>query len=416
MKENLGTDGLQKWEQNVDLEETSFDGIYTDVYCTQAAAADRATGDFNAYVVEKLDDNNKVNAHETNVDKANFIQVNVDNTKVNNLELNKTYYFKFTFNNSDGDGLKTIIVPVQFTAPTLAAQFVKESAVFANGGNLAYAYLNVRDQLNRDENSGVPAYSLKNAFVSMPASAGVTLTLADDDKLIEDETSKDLAGLGNSQGVATNTIANFDENIKLYLKNDKNLNDGTNRPFGYGQELTITAEDARYGTSTVTAGWKYANNDGKYTFKIKVMSPIFEGTVSAINNVFEIPATDIVNGYKMTNKDIEGTTYNNVKYAVLPDILGDNGAADWSRPDIEKVTADSENTRVVRIGNNGDVYAATPDPEKPTVLKEEGYIQVIPENIAETSEATVNINVTDIWGYTKSNPITVKVTVDKAGE
>lgn len=415
MKENLGTDGLQKWEQNVDLEETSFDGIYTDVYCTQAAA-DRATGDFNAYVVEKLDDNNKVNAHETNVDKANFIQVNVDNTKVNNLELNKTYYFKFTFNNSDGDGLKTIIVPVQFTAPTLAAQFVKESAVFANGGNLAYAYLNVRDQLNRDENSGVPAYSLKNAFVSMPASAGVTLTLADDDKLIEDETSKDLAGLGNSQGVATNTIANFDENIKLYLKNDKNLNDGTNRPFGYGQELTITAEDARYGTSTVTAGWKYANNDGKYTFKIKVMSPIFEGTVSAINNVFEIPATDIVNGYKMTNKDIEGTTYNNVKYAVLPDILGDNGAADWSRPDIEKVTADSENTRVVRIGNNGDVYAATPDPEKPTVLKEEGYIQVIPENIAETSEATVNINVTDIWGYTKSNPITVKVTVDKAGE
>ena len=146
------------------------------------------------------------------------------------------------------------------------------------------------------------------------------------------------------------------------------------------------------------------------------MSPIFEGTVSAINNVFEIPATDIVNGYKMTNKDIEGTTYNNVKYAVLPDILGDNGAADWSRPDIEKVTSDSENTRVVRIGNNGDVYAATPDPEKPTVLKEEGYIQVIPENIAETSEATVNINVTDIWGYTKSNPITVKVTVDKAGE
>ena len=416
MKENLGTDGLQKWEQNVDLQETSFVGIYTDVYCTQSAARAIGSDDFKAYVVEKLDDNNKVNAHETNVDKANFIQVNVDNTKVNNLELNKTYYFKFTFKNSDGDGLKTIIVPVQFTAPTLAAQFVKESAVFANGGNLAYAYLNVRDQLTGGANSGVPAYSLKNAFVSMPASTGVTLTLANDDKLIEDKTSKDLAGLGNSQGAATDRKVNFDENIKLYLKKDNILNDGTNRPFGYGQELTITAEDARYGTSTATAGWIYANNDGKYTFKIKVMSPIFEGTVTAINSVFEIPATDIVNGYKMTNKDIEGTTYNNIKYAVLPDILGDNGAADWSRPDIEKVTADSENTRVVRIGNNGNVYAAIPDTEDATILKEEGYIQVIPENIAETSEATVNVNVTDIWGYTKSNPITVKVTVDKAGE
>lgn len=359
MKENLGTDGLQKWEQNVKLDETSFDGIYTDVYCTQKAGRASESDDFKAYVVEKLVDNDKVDAHETNVDKANFIQVNVDNEKVNNLELNKTYYFKFTFKASATENLKTIIVPVQFTAPTLAAQFVKESAVFANGGNLAYAYLNVRDQLTGGANSGVPAYSLKNAFESMPASAGVTLTLANNDKLIKDKTSEDLANLGNSKGDADNTIENFGENVKIYLKDGDKLDDDTNRPLGYGQELTITAEDARYGTSTDNTGWKYANNDGKYTFKIKVMSPIFEGTVTAINSVFEIPATDIVNGYKMTNKDIEGTTYNNIKYAVLPDILGEaEKEAAWSRPDIEKVTADSENIRVVRIGNNGDVYAS----------------------------------------------------------
>lgn len=171
-----------------------------------------------------------------------------------------------------------------------------------------------------------------------------------------------------------------------------------------------------YTTATATAGWKYAGNDGKYTFKIKVMSPIFEGTVTAINNVFEIPATDIVNGYKMTNEDIEGATYNNIKYAVLPDALGTNNEPAWSRPDIMNVTAESKNTRVVRIGNKGNVFAAEPDPKDNKVVKEEGYIQVIPENIAETTEATVNVNVTDIWGYVKSNPITVKVTVDKTNK
>ena len=68
---------------------------------------------------------------------------------------------------------------------------------------------------------------------------------------------------------------------------------------GYGQELTVNASDTDF------EGWKYIGNDGKYTFKIKVMSPIYEGSVSAINSVVEIPATS-VDGYKVGNKDIQG--------------------------------------------------------------------------------------------------------------
>ena len=415
MKQNLGTDGLEKWEQNVDLNLTDFEGIYTDAACTTSAARSTTpNADFAAYVVEKLADNSDVTAHETNVDKANFIQVNVDNADVNNLELNKTYYFKFTFKASVSENLKTIIVPVQFTAPTLAEQFVKEPAVFVNGGNLAEAYMNVRDQLNGTTNTSTPAYSLKNAFESMPVNSGVTLTLADNDGLLDgDYNSEDLAGLAEQRSAATNTFACTDD-VKIYLNNGTGMimNDGTNRPFGYGQELTITANDARYGTANATAGWKYANKDGEYTFKIKVMSPIFEGTVTAVNNVFEIPATDIVNGYKMTNEDLNAVTYNNIAYDVMPDILSTPvGNAAWSRPDIQAVSADSENTRVVTIGNSGNVYGSTADTTDPTKVGEEGYIQVIPENIAETTEATVNVNVTDIWGYVKSNPITVRVTV-----
>lgn len=41
------------------------------------------------------------------------------------------------------------------------------------------------------------------------------------------------------------------------------------------------------------------------------MSPIFEGTVTSIESAVEIPATS-VDGYKLGNKDIQGTTYNKV--------------------------------------------------------------------------------------------------------
>ena len=42
----------------------------------------------------------------------------------------------------------------------------------------------------------------------------------------------------------------------------------------------------------------------------------------------------------------------------------------------------------------------------------EGYIQVLPQNIATTTEETINVSVTDTWGFVKVNPIKVKVTVE----
>ena len=41
----------------------------------------------------------------------------------------------------------------------------------------------------------------------------------------------------------------------------------------------------------------------------------------------------------------------------------------------------------------------------------EGYIKVLPQNIAATTETTINVTVTDVWGYAKTNPVKVKVTV-----
>ena len=174
---------------------------------------------------------------------------------------------------------------------------------------------------------------------------------------------------------------------------------------GYGQELTVNASDTDF------EGWQYIGNDGKYTFKIKVMSPIYEGSVSAINSVVEIPATS-VDGYKVGNKDIQGKTYNDIAYKVLQDLEGD-----WSRPEISKVAAKTDNKRVVNIadknGNISEDWVEAVAGEKSEDGKSiiEGYINVKPENIENTTETQINVKVTDVWGYAKVNPIKVKVTV-----
>ena len=213
--------------------------------------------------------------------------------------------------------------------------------------------------------------------------------------------------------------------MKVSLKNtlketdDLIMEDGTGRQFGYGQDLTIKATDEFFGGIPANnTGWKYADKDGEYTFQIRIMSPIYEGTVTAIGDVVEIEASDIVNGYKMGNDDIAGTTYNNIAYSVLPDVLGTGSSAGtttpaWSREDIAGVSAKSLNTRVVTIGAGKTESAGAVGAERDKDGKKvaDGHILVFPENIAETSQATVNINVTDIWGYTKTNPITVQVNV-----
>ena len=423
MKNALGNN-LDQWMQNVDLDfdksgRTNY-ALYSNEACTNPVTMDGIT----AYVVEKLVDNTDA-ANTGDRNKTNYIQVNVNNDKIARLELGKTYYFKASFFNEDDQILNSIVVPVTFTAPTLAEQFVKEPAVFVNGGNLAMAYMNVRDQLDTSkipaENTGDANYSLKNAFQSMPTdadvNANVKMSVVDNDKLYDgDYTSANLAKLDGE--ILT---ADMQVSLKNTLKetDDLIMEDGTGRQFGYGQDLTIKATDEFFGgIPDNKTGWKYADKDGEYTFQIRIMSPIYEGTVTAIGDVVEIEASDIVNGYKMGNEDIAGTTYNNIPYSVLPDKLGtatDAGItpADWTREDIKGVSAKSLNTRVVTIGasktESANAVGAEQDKDGKKVA--DGHILVFPENIAETSQATVNINVTDIWGYTKTNPITVQVNV-----
>lgn len=371
MTKALGNE-LDAWKRKVANASVAF---YSDAKCEKAVEGDKGV------VLTFVDAEGKElteNAIKSAVDMK-FAVTNATASKV--FKVNTVYYTKVTFTTTGDSELNSVVVPFKFTVPTLASMFATEAAVFK--GDVAYAYMNVADQTN-----GEAAYSLKRAFAKYPE---VSLDMDDETAIVGDYTSTDLAEVSTT----------FDGEAKITLK-AVDTDKATKIPAGYAKELIVIASDKDY------EGWAYGEGEGEYVFKVKVMSPIFEGTVTSIESAVEIPATS-VDGYKLGNKDIQGTTYNKVAYKVLQDAVNEEGGY-WKRPEIASVEAAVASDRVIKIGNDGKAFDATMATDGKTVV--EGYIQVLPQNIAITTEETINVSVTDTWGFVKVNPIKVKVTVE----
>lgn len=371
MTKALGNE-LDAWKRKVANASVAF---YSDAKCEKAVEGDKGV------VLTFVDAEGKElteNAIKSAVDMK-FAVTNATASKV--FKVNTVYYAKVTFTTTGDSELNSVVVPFKFTVPTLASMFATEAAVFK--GDVAYAYMNVADQTN-----GEAAYSLKRAFAKYPE---VSLDMDDETAIVGDYTSTDLAEVSTT----------FDGEAKITLK-AVDTDKATKIPAGYAKELIVIASDKDY------EGWAYGEGEGEYVFKVKVMSPIFEGTVTSIESAVEIPATS-VDGYKLGNKDIQGTTYNKVAYKVLQDAVNEEGGY-WKRPEIASVEAAVASDRVIKIGNDGKAFDATMATDGKTVV--EGYIQVLPQNIAITTEETINVSVTDTWGFVKVKPIKVKVTVE----
>ena len=372
MTKALGNE-LDAWKRKVANASVAF---YSDAKCEKAVEGDKGV------VLTFVDAEGKElteNAIKSAVDMK-FAVTNATASKA--FKVNTVYYAKVTFTTTGDSELNSVVVPFKFTVPTLASMFATEAAVFK--GDVAYAYMNVADQT-----SGEAAYSLKRAFAKYPE---VSLDMDAETAIVGDYTSADLAEVSTT----------FDGEAKITLK-AVDTDKATKIPAGYAKELIVIASDKDY------EGWAYGEGEGEYVFKVKVMSPIFEGTVTSIESAVEIPATS-VDGYKLGNKDIQGTTYNKVAYKVLQDAVNEKGEGYWKRPEIASVEAAVASDRVIKIGNEGKAVDAAMATDGKTVV--EGYIQVLPQNIATTTEETINVSVTDTWGFVKVNPIKVKVTVE----
>lgn len=410
-------DDLDSWIKNVNLTGTSYE-VFTDEACSANKKVSATNKLSFAIVSEKKTDNSVEQTGEKGA-SANFVRMMVNNSASDDLTLDKQYYVKVTFrdgetNTSSDDIFNSIVIPVTFTAPTVAEQF-KISTNYQNGNaNSIKAFYNVW------EGNKVNMIDLVTFFTKEGYDKFAELELKADDNVaaygsFSKLTSEDLADLAkianNKDKVVGNTTIQLAKTKSA--TNDLVLKDGTYREVGYGKALTITATNSNYADTK----WAYPDKAEytKYTFNISIFSPIYEGTIAATDGSKNL--TVIANsetGSDITKDMVSLTDYANNKYNVVPDSSGDaknteaNSGGDdiWSAKQIVNVWVNEtgDNNYIKEIKLRG-VDATDPENIIP------GAITVIAQPVPSYTEPTeVTVHVKDIWGYVTSQPLNITLT------
>ena len=433
MKTALG-DNLNQWMQNVDITNVDFQ------WSTKADKDfDDMPDGITAMVVEKLskkdsDDHKKVSDRN----KANYIQVDIKNSDVNGLELDKTYYIKATFKatkENGGNVLNSIVVPVEFHAPALSELFSKKDAYLDKTNDVINAYFY---QTNKGDNETAPtAVTLARYFNDFVSNAEVNFT---NDKIGEtNATGEDLFVLSYTNN-GTTIISNNTAKDKVYFGKDNSVEGSTEKVYttldfdvvnkkpgindkhqgtnGYNEIVTIKATKGYFNTDeTVAHGWDYAeNSDKEYTFKIRLMSPIYEGTVTPVSgSTINISANDWTNGAYITDAMIKGADYNKNTYNVVPDkvapIYSDTelqGYANaWDNKQIDEVIPGRDKENLIKTIT---LVPATYDEDGKKV---NGAFNVKGENITNTTEVQMPVTVRDVWGYELKEEVSVTIQMNE---
>ena len=387
MKTALGSE-YTRWANNVDLNKIDV-AYYTNEACTEGKVAGNDTNAPKAVAI------NDKNEDETTTSNVSHLYFEVKDTQ-NALNIGKQYYAKVTFKNSKSDELNSIVIPVKFTAPTVADQFKPKAGYVVDGVINAYFYI-------EKDNSGQNDIAVKNVKLSRYFDAfdeKATLTLKNDDKLVKinnvDKNSSDLAKLDGTANEVSIELVNV------------TINSWDATEAGYGKVLTVNVEHNKYATTS----WVYdADADKKTSFQIKLMSPIFEGTIKPAEGASVKLVANAVDGSNITSEMIVATDYTGTnRIEIMPNAEGTDAAPlAWSNTQIQKmeVSKDETNTYISALKIN-PYKAATTTPAAPAVL---GSINVKADAVANDVDTHIYVSVTDAWGYT--NKIKLPVTITK---
>ena len=335
-----------------------------------------------------------------NIKKTATIALRFENTAdlAAALSLNHKYKAVITFvgtaSNEANSPLSTTEIPFTLSIPTIDKLFVEQAGVFVDG--IANAYMDVKAEKNQTKPASYGFASAFNKFGSNMKATTFEFKLDEETKIIDNLTSSDLARIEKATETGASIVLSNGTNNNL-------VNSTTGLQKGYKQELIVNVSAKFAGV------WDYGTaTDVDYTFKIKVMSPLYEGKIVATEQVVTIPATD-VNGHAVNSSDIEGYTYNDILYSIFPDTAKELG---YKRDEIQKVEFASMDTNIFTCAEEAtDYQPAGTDPEKKPAR--DGYLVVYPKNLAETTNAKLKVTLTDAWGYKKVAEIPVQVTVGK---
>ena len=407
LKESLGDD-LNAWYASVKTGTSAsptdvLEGIYTDEACE--TPADLSANQLLVNMVEKLN---------TPVTEANIatklngleFQLNINKT-AKPLKIGTTYYAKLSFvDKNTGKELNNVVVPFELTKPELSTILVKESGVFRDGDNLAYAYMYWQDAYENQDDSqdfvgggtqALSRYYIDRAFTNMYANlAKANMTTGTGFEFEIDKNTNVEGTDKKSDYFATVATSNkFSAQSNRWFVDLTSTIDDDNNGIRDGYKKDLIVNFTGYYLDVNDDSYKYTD-----TYKFRIMSPILEGEAIAANNMVEVSATGRTKIYK---EDIWAKTYNNdVKY----DIFKKDDTGNWYRDDIKSVTFSSGNVNVF------EMTQATPTPThgKPTDKDfVDSYIEV--EGVSENT-AKLNVAIEDIWGYTLEDQVDIKTTLN----
>ena len=393
LKASLGDD-LNAWYASVLTGQNVLAGIYDDEACT--TASNIAANQLKVTMNENTDD--KVTSANI-ATKLNYLKFQLDINKTTSpLKIGKTYYALLSFEDKTSNKeLNYVVVPFELTKPELSAILVKESGVFRDGNDLAYAYMYWGDAKFDASavNKGIynSRYYIDRAFTDMAKKLSdakmTTYTFTEGEGAVVDANNKTTAELAK-----VSTATNGTE-TRSYVELNADFN-GDGMYDGYKKDLNV--KFAGHYLDVNDDSYKY-----EHTYQFRIMSPILEGVAIAANNLVEVSATGRTKLYK---EDIWAKTYNNdVKYDIFA--KGEtNNAPVWYRDDIKNVTFSTDNKNVfeVTVANPTVPVAATA-----TTAAVPSYIEV--EGVSENT-SKLNVEVEDIWGYTLKDQVDIKTTLN----
>ncbi len=368
MTEALGSQ-LDAWKKNLTDASVAF---YTDAECTKGEVAESGSG----ITLTFISADGKTTYTGNNIKNASLMKFYVTNaTASTKFVVDKVYYAKVTFTGAQGE-LNSIVIPFEFKIPALSTMFEQKSAYVVDG--IINAYFD--DTAN--ESTAVEFNKYFSKFVD-----DAIVSLVADEK-INNKLTNTLFQFS--------TTTTFDKATIDLISGKSATGAGQN---GYGQAVTINATKSNY------EGWIYqTKGDNTYSFKIRLMSPIYEGTVvPAAGSTITISANDLVNGALITDADIIGKDYNGNTYTVVPDkVNGDTPA--WANPQIGNVSVDKDKDAYIK---NVETVAATQDDNGKTV---NGGFRLFGESISNTVTVDMPVSVKDAWGYIRTVNVSVTIT------
>ena len=423
MTDGLG-DQLNAWKRKVDGYKVEY---FTDADCKNAVknnsvavvqdeTSSSATNNSGIDLIFVNADRDKEAAIKDAVDMKFAIENEGSTTRgvgaSSVFSVDKTYYAKITFV-GEGDELNTIVVPFELSIPELSTLFATRDGYVVDGVINAYFYqvpaTGTPGEQGAKEASA--AVELERYFSKYVADANVELT-----GKIGDKNSTKLFAWG-TMGDDSNSNSHIDNNktyqyfakvngdkvtsTTIELKNG--IKDG--KPDGaYGEAVTVKVTKDNYYT------WKYvADGAGEYSFQIRLMSPVYEGSIAVLTGERVIvSANDFVKGVNITEKDIEGRDYTGVNNLYIFPDAGSATSKKWTNKQIWDVTPSVDKEHYI---DSAVMTGVTTDDKGNITAK--GVINIKGRSLSNDTDIDLPVKITDAWGYELD--VTVPVTV-KVGE